>query len=175
MYNNMKRYNNLSFTAIVFIPISCIVYLVGIILGCVFYNGDLIGTVVMCTTLACVILISILVLFLLQNNVFIVTYYDDEKILQKSLCKRKQIKYEDIKEIYISGSYIYLTSKIYNLKFGKKEKRFQLYRKVNKILKREVAIMITSDALFLKYINLENTKVYVLKNSIKITVDKYFK
>ncbi|MDE6241080.1 MAG: hypothetical protein K2M08_01520 [Anaeroplasmataceae bacterium] len=171
----MKRYNNLSFTAIVFISISCIGYLVGIILGCLFYDGDIIGTVVMCITLACVIFISILVLFLLQNTVFIVTYYDDEKILQKSLCKRKQIKYEDIKEIYISGSYIYLTSKEYNLKFGEKEKRFQLQRKVNKLLKHEVAIMITSDAVFLRYINLDNTEVYVLKNSIKITVNKYFK
>ncbi|MDE5546148.1 MAG: hypothetical protein K2I88_01655 [Anaeroplasmataceae bacterium] len=171
----MKRYNNLSFIAIVFIPISCIGYLLGIILGCVFYDGDLIGTVIMCITLACVIFISILTLLLLRNTAFIVTYYDDEKILQKSLCKRKQIKYEDIKEIYISGSYIYLTSKEYNLKFDEKEKRFQLQRKVNKLLKHEVAIMITSEALFLKYINLEKTQVYVLKNSIKITVDKYFK
>ncbi|MDE5856211.1 MAG: hypothetical protein K2H06_04095 [Anaeroplasmataceae bacterium] len=171
----MKRYNNLSFTAIVFIPISCIIYLAVIILGCVFYDGDLLGTVVMCITLACVIFISILSLLLLQNNVFIVTYYDDEKISQKSLCKRKQIKYEDIKEIYISGSYIYLTSKVYSLKFDEKEKGFKLQRMVNKILKNEVAIMITSDALFLKYINLENTQVYILKNSIKITVDKYFK
>ncbi len=129
----------------------------------------------MCITLACVIFISILLLLLLQNNVFIVTYYDDEKILQKSLCKRKQIKYEDIKEIYISGSYIYLTSKVYSLKFDEKEKGFKLQRKVNKILKNEVAIMITSNPFFLKYINLEKTKVYVLKNSIKITVDKYFK
>ena len=160
---------------IVFIPISCIGYLAGIILGCVFYDGDLIGTVVMCITLACVIFISILSLLLLQNNVFIVTYFDDEKILQKSLCKRKQIKYEDIKEIYISGSYIFLTSKVYNLKFDEKEKRFQLQRKVNKILKHEVAIMITADALFLKNINLDNIKVYILKNSIKITLDKYFK
>ncbi len=129
----------------------------------------------MCMTLACVIFISILLLLLLQNNVFIVTYYDDEKILQKSLCKRKQIKYEDIKEIYISGSYIYLSSKVYSLKFDEKEKRFKLQRKLNKIFKDEVAIMITSNPFFLKYINLEKTKVYVLKNSIKITVDKYFK
>ncbi len=129
----------------------------------------------MCITLACVIFISILLLLLLQNNVFIVTYYDDEKILQKSFCKRKETKYDDVKEIYIAGSYFYLISKVYDLKFGEKEKRFKLQRKLNEIFKDEVASMITSNPFFLKYINLEKTKVYVLKNSIKITVDKYFK
>ena len=33
------------------------------------------------------------------------------------------------------------------------EKRFQIQRKINNILKHEIAIMITTDAMFLKYVH----------------------
>lgn len=168
----MKKYYNVAYTAVVSLPISCVGYLVGIILGCVFYDGDLIGTIAMCTTLSFVIITTLAVLILLKDEL-LVTYYDDEKIIQKSFFKRKQIKYEDIKEIYVSGSYIYFTSKEYNLEL--EEKGFKFQRKINKILKNEVIIMISSDAVFLQYINLENIKVHIFKNSIRLSVDKYLK
>ena len=55
------------------------------------------------------------------------------------------------------------------------EKGFKLQRKINKILKNEVIIMITSDAIFLKNINLENIKVHIFKHRIRLSVDKYLK
>ena len=76
-------------------------------------------------------------------------------------------------KIYVSGSYIYITSKEYNLEL--EEKGFKLQRKINKILKNEVIIMITSDAIFLKNINLENIKVNIFKHRIRLSVDKYLK
>lgn len=170
----MKRYTNLASQMVILFPICSIVYLVAMILICIYYDGQLIDLVIGCIVLIVVFFCCGLPLICMKD-VCIITYYDEEKICQRNLFKRKQIKYEDIKEIYISGSYIYLTSKVYSLKFDEKEKGFKLQRKVNKILKNEVAIMIASDAVFLKYINLENIQVYILKNSIKITVDKYFK
>ena len=106
----MKKYYNLAFTANVYLPISSIGGLVAMILISVFYNGDLIDKIAMCTACLCVIITALIVLILL-NDELLVTYYDDEKIIQKFFLKRKQIKYEDIKEIYVSGSYIYITSK----------------------------------------------------------------
>ncbi|MDE6946025.1 MAG: hypothetical protein K2P14_02450 [Anaeroplasmataceae bacterium] len=170
----MKRYKNIAYTVVVSLPISCVGCLVGIILGCVFYNGDLIGAIAMCTTLSFVI-IMIFALLILLNDELAVTYYDDEKIIQKSFFKRKQIKYEDIKEIYVSGDCIYFTSKEYNLKFDEKEKKYKVSRKIYKILKHEIIIMISSDAVFLKNINLENIKVHIFKHSIRLSVDKYLK
>ncbi len=166
----MKKYYNLAFTANVYLPISSIGGLVAIILISVFYNGDLIDKIAMCTALSFVI-IMIFALLILLNDELAVTYYDHEKIIQKAFFKRKQIKYEDIKEIYVSGSYIYITSKEYNLEL--EEKGFKLQRKINKILKNEVIIMISSDAVFLKNINLENIKVHIFKH--RPSVDKYLK
>ncbi len=166
----MKKYYNLAFTANVYLPISSIGGLVAMILISVFYNGDLIDKIAMCTACLCVIITALIVLILL-NDELLVTYYDDEKIIQKFFLKRKQIKYEDIKEIYVSGLYIYITSKEYNLEL--EEKGFKLQRKINKILKNEVIIMISSDAVFLKNINLENIKVHIFKH--RPSVDKYLK
>ncbi len=168
----MKRYKNIAYTVVVSLPISCVGCLVGIILGCVFYNGDLIGAISMCITLSYVIILSFTVLILLNDD-FAITYYDDEKIIQKAFFKRKQIKYEDIKEIYVSGDCIYFTSKEYNLKFDEKEKKYKVSREIYKTLKHEIMIMISSDAVFLKNINLENIKVHIFKH--RPSVDKYLK
>ena len=166
----MKKYYNLAFTANVYLPISSIGGLVAMILISVFYNGDLIDKIDMCTACLCVIITALIVLILLNDEI-LVTYYYDEKIIQKFFLNRKQIKYEDIKEIYVSGLYIYITSKEYNLEL--EEKGFKLQRKINKILKNEVIIMISSDAVFLKNINLENIKVHIFKH--RPSVDKYLK
>lgn len=48
------------------------------------------------------------------------------------------------------------------------EKRFQIQRKINNILKHEIAIMITTDAMFLKYVHLEKVQLYIFKDSTKI-------
>lgn len=168
----MKKYYNVAYTVVVWLPISCIGYLAWIILRCVFYNGDLIDTIVMCITFSFIIIMALTVL-ILKKDEYIVTYYDDEKIIQKSFLKRKQIKYEDIKEIYVSGDFIYFTSKEYNLKFDEKEKKYKVSREIYKTLKHEIMIMISSDAVFLKNINLENIKVHIFKH--RPSVDKYLK
>lgn len=155
----MKRYNNLAFRVSILLPIGCIGALVEIILGCVFYNGDFFGIIAMCTTLFLVIIMAILVLFLLKDSL-IVTYYDEQKMVQKNILIRKQINYEDIKEIYVSGSYIYFTSKVYNLEFDESRKIFLFQRKVYKMLKNEIVIMITSDPIFLKYLSLEEINIH---------------
>lgn len=168
----MKKYYNVANTVIFYLPISSIGCLVAMILISVFYNGDLIDKIAMCTACLCVIIMSLTVL-ILKKDEYIVTYYDDEKIIQKSFFKRKQIKYEDIKEIYVSGDFIYLSSKEYNLKFDEKEKKYKVSRKIYKTLKHEIMIMISSDAVFLQYINLENIKVHIFK--LRPSVDKYLK
>lgn len=168
----MKKYYNVAYTVVVWLPISSIGGLVEMILIGVFYNGDLIDKIAMCTACLCVTITALTVLILL-NDEFAVTYYDDEKIIQKSFFKRKQIKYEDIKEIYVSGDCIYFTSKEYNLKFDEKEKKYKVSREIYKTLKHEIMIMISSDAVFLKNINLENIKVHIFKH--RPSVDKYLK
>ena len=64
----MKKYYNLAFTANVYLPISSIGGLVAIILISVFYGGDLIDKIAMCTALSFVIIMIFALLILLNDE-----------------------------------------------------------------------------------------------------------
>lgn len=166
----MKRYNNLAFKTVILFPICSIVYLIFMILGCIYYDGQLIDLVIMCISLIVVIVI-IWALLIYMKDVFIITYYDEEKIYQRNLWKKKTLQYNSIKEIYIFGDYIYLTSKVYDLNYSGKEKF--LGRKLLKALKNEIVIMISGDAQFLKYISFEDKGVRIYKNRLTHMLSKY--
>ncbi|MDE5855449.1 MAG: hypothetical protein K2H06_00215, partial [Anaeroplasmataceae bacterium] len=54
---HMKRYNNLALQIVILFPICSIVYLIFMILGCIYYDGQLINLVAMCISLTVVIVI----------------------------------------------------------------------------------------------------------------------
>lgn len=165
----MKKYNNLAFQTLILLPIICVFCLFIIILCGFFLKEQFFDFALMCIVFSYMIVMIWLVLFLLKN-VIIITYYDEEKIFQKNLWKKKSIKFNAIKEIYIAGSYIYLTSKKYNLTYDKEK---VLSRKIQKDLQDEIIIMITTDAYFLKHINFKEINVYSFKNSLSNILNKY--
>ncbi len=165
----MRKYNNLAFMVVCVLPIASILFILFIILG-YFYMEPLLDFIVMCICFTSLIILTWITLFDLRD-VFIITFYSKEKIYQRNLWKSKEIYLDEIKEIYIAGSCIYLSSKNYNLKYSEKE-RF-LGRKMKKALKNEIIIMVTSEPVFLNYISLDKISIYQFKNSLGIILKKY--
>lgn len=119
--------------------------------------------------------VNIILFFLVSlfPHHIIATYYDEEKIKQRFLWKRKKIEFKNIKEIYIVGSNIYITSIKYN--FSIEEQKNISSKVAYKMLKKEVLIMInTQEANFLKNISQEKIEIHILKNCIPKIIERYF-
>lgn len=165
----MKRYNNLAFTVVCVLPIASIFFIILIVLG-YFYSEQFLDFIVMCVVFTFLIILIWITIFALRD-VWIITFYSKEKICQKNLWKSKEIKFDGIKEVYIAGSCLYLSSKNYNLTYRKKE-RF-LGRKMKKALNNEIIILISKDVEFLQYIPFNEVKICILKNSLGNIIKKY--
>ena len=74
----MKRYNNLAFQIVVLLPISSLLYLLIIIIGSIFIRNQGLDFIIMCIVLSCVFVMIWFVLFFMKD-IFIITYYDEEK------------------------------------------------------------------------------------------------
>ena len=168
----MKRYNTIASQAVILLPICSIAYLFIMILLCINSKDQPIALLVISIGFS-ILIIMIWVLLFYMKDAFIITYYDEEKIFQRNLWKKKTLQYDSIKEIYIFGDYIYLTSKAYNLEYNGKE-RF-LGKKLLKALKNEIVIMIQADAEFLKYIPFEDKNVHSYKTRLTRILSKYGK
>ncbi|MDE6655768.1 MAG: hypothetical protein K2J85_02120, partial [Anaeroplasmataceae bacterium] len=138
----MKRYNSIAAQIVIWFPICSIAYLIIMIFGCIYYNGQLIDLVFMCISLIFVVVLIWFILILMKD-VWIITYYDEEKIYQRNLWKKKTLQYDSIKEVYIAGNTIFFTSKIYNLNYTGKERL--LSKKLQKVLKNEIIIFVDRD------------------------------
>lgn len=112
---------------------------------------------------------------LFQKDAFMTTYYDENNIEQKFLCKKKFLNYRDIKEIYVVNNYVYFATNVYNFNF---KKNFLLKMKVYRILKKEVVIIVDKmNADFLKYVavyHLEPKVLYDRFGVADVIIDKYF-
>ncbi|MDE6047746.1 MAG: hypothetical protein K2F56_03860, partial [Anaeroplasmataceae bacterium] len=69
----MKRYNNLASQMVILFPICSIVYLVAMILTCIYYDGQLIDLVIGCIVLIVVFFCCWLPLICMKD-VCIITY-----------------------------------------------------------------------------------------------------
>lgn len=168
----MRRYYNLAYFYITCFATVFICFSIYFIIGCVVLcEGNFDGMIIMCFS-AGIILILYLFTILFPNHL-IRTYYDNEQIKQNFLWRKKKIQYKEVKEIYIINSYIYISSKNYNLNLDSKEPK--LHKILYKTLKNEMLVMINSQEVnFIKNIPLENIQIYIFKNNISKILNKYF-
>ena len=169
----MKEYVNYASKFRIMIIFINIVFLFGIILRiCTYDESDFISTVVIIFGFI-VILLLLDLYFITMKDIFNLTKYDDEKIVNRFIFKKKTIYYSNIKQLVFVGNCIIVLDNDFD---------FHKINKKGNVIKRYFAGKIMfylddkEDILLKIACNSPNCKLYIIGKSSKISkkVEKFF-
>ena len=169
----MKEYMNYAKKFRIMIIFINIVFILGIILRiCTYEKGDFASTLVMIFSFL-VILLVLDLYFVFMRDVFNLTKYDDEKIINRFFLKKKTISYSCIKQLVFVGNCIIVLDKDFDFcKINKKGNVIRRYFSGEIMFylgdKEDILLKIAS--------NNSNCKLYMIGQSSKISkkLEKYF-
>lgn len=142
----MKKYNNIANHMNFAIALMNVISPVMIVFFAT--KQQSIDTIVPMIGFACIIVIGNFAYFYLLDHWYL-TYYDEQKIVQKWFKKRKEIKFEEVNYLYFIGTMVIVSA--HNFNISAKDTTMKERRRILKMLKNEVCISINVyDKLFPK-------------------------
>lgn len=150
-----------------------IVFIFGIILRiCTHDDSDAVSTFVMIFVFSAILIILDLY-FVIMKDVFNLTKFDDEKIVNRFFLKKKTIYYSSINQLVFVGNCVIVLDKNFDLnKINKKGNVIRRY------FAGEIMFYLgdKEDILFKIASNNSNCKLYIIGQSSKISkkIEKYF-